>query len=76
MLGATCRHAVLYITNVMWIALVQDTGICVERPKLLYMLNCHYTRTLDISLVLNTLLNRLSLNCIVSLQLSVSVNLH
>ena len=76
MLGATCCNAVLYITNVMWTALRQDTGICVEWPELLYMVNCDYTKIVDISLVLNTLLNRQSQKCTVSLQMSVSVNLH
>ena len=37
---------------------------------------CHYSKNLDISLILITLLNRLSSKCTVSLQLSVSVNLH
>ena len=76
MVGATCWNAVLYITNIMWTALRQDTGICVGWPKLLYMLNCHYTKIMDIFLVLNTLLNRQTLKCTVSLQMSVSVNLH
>jgi len=60
----------------MWTALGQDTGIGVGTPKLLYMLNCHYTKILDISLVLNTLLNRQSSKYTVCLQMSVSVNLH
>ena len=37
---------------------------------------CDYTKTLDISVVLNTLLNRLSSKCTVSVQMLVSVNLH
>jgi len=49
MIGATCCSAVLYITNVMWTALGQGTGICVLRPELLYTLNCHYTKILDFS---------------------------
>ena len=69
MLGATYRHAVLYITNDKWTTLGQDTGFCVGRPKLLYTANCDYTEMLDFSLVLNTLLNRLSSKCTVSLQL-------
>ena len=36
---------------------------------------CDYTKTLDISLVLNALLNQLSSKCTVSLQMWVSVNL-
>jgi len=36
MLGATCGHVVLYITNVKWTTVGQDTGICVGGPKLLY----------------------------------------
>ena len=69
MVGATCCNAVLYITNVMWTALRQDTGICVRCPELLYMVNCDYTKIVDISLVLNTLLKRQSLKCTVSLQM-------
>jgi hypothetical protein len=38
-------------------------------------LNCDYTKMLDFSFVWNTLLNRLSSKCTVSLQLLVSVNL-
>jgi hypothetical protein len=76
MLEVTCCNAVLYITIVMWTTLGQDTGICVGRPKLLYTLNCDYTKILDFSLVLNTLLNWLSSKCTVSLQMLVSVNLH
>ena len=37
---------------------------------------CDYTKTLDISLIWNTLQNRLSSKCTVSLQMLVSVNLH
>ena len=73
MLGATYRHAVLYITIDKRTTLGQDTGFCVGRPKLLYTANCDYTKMLDFSLVLNTLLNRLSSKCTVSLQLLVSV---
>ena len=76
MLGATCRSAVLYITNGKWTTLGQDIGICVGRSKVLYTLNCDYTKTLDFSLVLNMLLNRLSSKCTVSLQLLGSGNLH
>ena len=76
MLGATFCNTVLYITNVMWTVLGQDTNICVGWPKVLYMLNYHYTKNLEISLVLNTLLYWLSSKCTVSLQMSVSVNLH
>jgi len=76
MIGATCCSAVLYITNVVWTALGQDTDICVGRPELLYTLNCDYTKIVDISLVLNTLQNRLPAKCTVSLQKSVSVNRH
>ena len=76
MLGATCRSAVLYITNGKWTTLGQDTGICVGRTKVLYALNCDYTKTLHLFLVLNTLLNRLSSKCTVSLQMVVSINLH
>ena len=54
MLGATCRSAVLYITNGKWTTLGQGTGICVGRTKVLYTLNCDYTKILDFSLVLNT----------------------
>jgi len=54
MVGATCRRAVLYIKNCKWTTLGQDTGICVGRPKLLYTLNCDYTKIMDFSLVLNT----------------------
>ena len=68
MLGATCSIYVLYISNVMWTALGQDTGICV--------VNCDYTKIMDICLVLNTLLNWQSPKCTVSLQMLVSVNLH
>jgi hypothetical protein len=75
MLGATCRSAVLNIKNVKWTTMGQDTGICVGRPKLLYTLNCDYAKILDFSLVLNTLLNRLSSKCTVSLQMVVSINL-
>ena len=60
MLGATFHSAVLYIRNVMWTALSQDTGICIARPKVLYMVNCDYTKIVDISLILNTLLYLLS----------------
>ena len=60
MLGAIFHSAVLYITNVMWTALSQDTGICIARHKVLYMVNCDYTEIVDISLILNTLLNLLS----------------
>ena len=63
----------MYITNVKWTTLGQDTGICVVRTKLLNTANCDYTKMLDFSLVLNTLLNRLSSKCTVSLQLLVSV---
>jgi len=76
MVGATCCSAVLYITYVMWTALRQDKGICVRWPELLYMVNCDYTKIVDISLVLNILLNRQYPKCTVSLQMSVSVNLH
>ena len=76
MLGATCRSAVLYITNGKWTTLEQDIGICVGSTKLLYTLNCDYTKTLHLFLVLNTLLNRLSSKCTVSLQMVVSINLH
>ena len=76
MLGATCCNAVLCVTNVKWTTLGQDTGICVGRPKLLYTPNRDYTKILRFSLVLNTLLNRLSSKCTVSLQLLVSINLH
>jgi len=58
--GATYHHAVLYITNDKWTTLGQDTGFCVGRTKLLYTANCDYTKMMDFSLVLNTLLNRLS----------------
>ena len=58
MVGATSCNAVLYITNVMWTALGQDTGICVVLPELLYKVNCDETKIVDISLVLNMLLNR------------------
>jgi len=75
MLGATCCSAVLYITNGKWTTLGQDISICVGRPKLLYTLNCDYTKTLHLSLVLNTLLNRLSSKCAVSLQIVLSINL-
>jgi hypothetical protein len=57
MLGATCRSAVLYITNVKWTTLGQDTGNCVGRPKVLYTLNCDYSKILGFSLVSNTFLN-------------------
>jgi len=76
MVGATCHNAVLYITNVMWTALGQDTVICVARHKVLYNVNCDYTKIVDISVVLNTLLIRLPSKCTVNLQMSVPVNLH
>ena len=76
MLGATCCNAVLYITNVMWTALGQDTGICVGRAELLYTVNCDYTKIVDFSVVVNTLMKQLSSKCTVSLHMSVSVNLH
>jgi len=60
MLGATCCSAVLYITNVMWTALGQDTGICVGRAELLYTVNCDCAKIVDFSLLLNTLMKRLS----------------
>jgi len=60
MLRATFHNTVLYITNVTWTALSQDTGICIARPKVLYTVNCDNTKIVDISLVLNTLLNLLS----------------
>jgi len=75
MLGATCHHAALYTTN-KWTTLGQDTGICVGIPKLLYTPHFHYTKILQFSLGFNTLLNRLSSKCTVSLQLLVSGNLH
>jgi len=74
-LGETCRSAVLYITNGKWTTLGQGIGICVGRTKVLYALNCDYTKILDFSLVLNTLLNRVSSKCTVSLQLLGSGNL-
>jgi len=73
---ATYCNAVLYIANVKWITLGQDTGICVGRPKLLYTLNCDYTKIFHFFLVLNTLLNWLSSKSTVTMQLLVSVNLH
>ena len=76
MVGATCHNAVFYITDVMWTVLGQDTGFCILRPKVLYTVNCDYTKIMDISLVLNTLLNRLSSKGTVNLRMSVSVNLH
>jgi len=76
MVGATCRRAVLYITNCKWTTLGQDTGICVGRPKLLYTLNCVCTKIMDFCLVLNTLFTWLSSKCTVTLQLLVSGNLH
>jgi len=75
MLGATCCSAVLYITNGKWTTLGQDTGICVGRIKVLYTLNCYYTKILQFFLVLNTLLNQLSSKYTVSPQFLVSVNL-
>jgi len=76
MLGATCHTAVLYITNVMWTALEQYSGMCVGRHQLLYTVSCDYTTIVDISLVLNTLINRLSSKYTVNLQMSISVILH
>ena len=76
MLGASCHNSVSYITNVMWTALGQDAGICIGSPKVLYTVNCDYTKIVDIPLVLITLLNRLSSKCTVNLRMSVSVNLH
>ena len=73
MLGASYGHAILYITNVKWTTLGQDTGSCVGRPKLLYTANCDCTKMLDFSLVLNTLLSRLSSKYTVSLQLLFSL---
>ena len=73
---ATYCNAVLYTANVKWITLGQDTGICVGRPKLLYTLNCDYTKIFYFFLVLNTLLNWLSSKSTVTMQLLVSVNLH
>jgi len=74
--AATYCNAVLYITNGKWTTLGQDIGICVGRTKVLYSLNCDYTKILQFSLVLNTLLNWLSSKCTVSLQLLGSGNLH
>jgi len=61
--------------NVTWTALGQNAGICVLRPELLYTPNCHFTKILNISLVLNKLLIWLPSKCTVSMQISVSVNL-
>jgi len=74
--GATYCSAVLYITNGKWTTLGQDIGICVGRTKVLYTLNCDYTKILDFSLVLNMSLIWLSSKCTVRLQLLGCGNLH
>jgi hypothetical protein len=66
----------LYCTSQMLSAQPWDrTQASVGRPKLLYTPNCDYTKILDFSLVLNTLLNQLSSKCILSLHLLFSGNL-
>ena len=57
MLGATCRCAVLNITNVTWAALRKTEASVLGDLRLLYNPNCHYTKILDISLVFTSLLN-------------------
>jgi hypothetical protein len=74
MLVATCCSAVLYITNVKWTTLGQDTGNCIGRSKVQYTLNCDYTKILGFSLVLNTFLNWLYSKWTVNFELLVSVN--
>jgi len=75
-LGSACYCASLYITILKCTTLIQATGICVGKPKLCYTTICDCTNILDISLVLSTLLNWLSSESTVRLQLLVCGKLH
>jgi len=75
-LGSASHRASLYITVLKCTTLIQGTGICIGKPKLRYNTICDCTKILDLSLVLSTLLNRLSSEYTVRLQLLVSGKLH
>jgi len=71
-LGSACHRASLYITILKWTTLGQGTGICVGKTKLCYTQICDCTKIFDLSFVLSNLLNRLSSEYTVRLQLLVS----